>query len=101
MWVNAWHMLNAAVPFGGYKQSGWGRERGHAALEGYLETKSVITDLGLTRRPAHRWSPRQRVIESVPSRSDTQVSRALYRSRPSDSRVRSASVGRDAPTPAF
>jgi phenylacetaldehyde dehydrogenase len=46
VWVNTWHMLNAAVPFGGYKQSGWGREMGHAALEGYLETKSVITDLG-------------------------------------------------------
>ena len=46
VWVNTWHMLNAAVPFGGYKQSGWGREMGHEALEGYLETKSVITDLG-------------------------------------------------------
>ena len=39
-------MFDAAVPFGGYKQSGWGREMGHDALEGYLETKSVITDLG-------------------------------------------------------
>jgi phenylacetaldehyde dehydrogenase len=46
VWINTWHMLNAAVPFGGYKQSGWGREMGHEALEAYLETKSVITDLG-------------------------------------------------------
>jgi phenylacetaldehyde dehydrogenase len=45
VWINTWHMLNSAVPFGGYKQSGWGREMGHDALEGYLETKSVITDL--------------------------------------------------------
>ena len=46
VWVNTWHMLNSAVPFGGYKQSGWGREMGHDVLENYLETKSVITDLG-------------------------------------------------------
>lgn len=46
VWVNTWHMINSAVPFGGYKQSGWGRENGRDALEAYLETKSVITDLG-------------------------------------------------------
>ncbi|WP_181796689.1 aldehyde dehydrogenase family protein [Streptomyces sp. WELS2] len=45
VWVNTWNTLDAAVPFGGYKQSGWGREMGQEALNGYLETKSVITGL--------------------------------------------------------
>ena len=33
------------MPFGGYKESGWGREMGHQVLENYLETKSVVTRL--------------------------------------------------------
>ena len=41
VWVNCYNVFDAALPFGGYKQSGWGREMGHAALENYLETKSV------------------------------------------------------------
>jgi phenylacetaldehyde dehydrogenase len=45
VWVNTWNVFDAAVPFGGYKQSGWGREMGHEALKNYLETKAVITDL--------------------------------------------------------
>lgn len=45
IWINTYHVLNAAVPFGGYKQSGWGRELGHTALEDYLETKSIVTAL--------------------------------------------------------
>jgi phenylacetaldehyde dehydrogenase len=46
VFVNTWNTLDAALPFGGYKQSGWGREMGHAVLENYLETKTVIADLG-------------------------------------------------------
>jgi phenylacetaldehyde dehydrogenase len=38
-------VFDAAVPFGGFKQSGWGREMGHDALRNYTETKSVIVDL--------------------------------------------------------
>ncbi len=41
VWVNCYNVFDAALPFGGYKQSGWGREMGHAALENYLETKAV------------------------------------------------------------
>ena len=37
--------FDAAMPFGGYKESGWGREMGHRVLENYLETKSVVTAL--------------------------------------------------------
>jgi len=33
--------IDAALPFGGYKQSGWGREMGHEVLHNYTETKSV------------------------------------------------------------
>jgi phenylacetaldehyde dehydrogenase len=29
VWVNCYNVLDAAVPFGGFKQSGWGREHGH------------------------------------------------------------------------
>jgi phenylacetaldehyde dehydrogenase len=45
VWVNCWNVFDAAVPFGGFKQSGWGREMGHDALRNYTETKSVIIDL--------------------------------------------------------
>jgi Aldehyde dehydrogenase family len=33
------------LPFGGYKQSGWGREMGHEVLEAYTEVKAVTTQL--------------------------------------------------------
>jgi phenylacetaldehyde dehydrogenase len=45
VWVNCYSIFDAALPFGGYKQSGWGREMGHAALENYLQTKSVCINL--------------------------------------------------------
>ena len=45
MWINTYHVFDAAMPFGGYKESGWGREMGHSVLENYLETKSVVTSL--------------------------------------------------------
>ncbi|MEM6756900.1 MAG: aldehyde dehydrogenase family protein [Planctomycetota bacterium] len=45
VWVNCYNVFDAAMPFGGYKQSGWGREMGHAALDNYLETKSVCVAL--------------------------------------------------------
>jgi phenylacetaldehyde dehydrogenase len=38
-------MLDPGMPFGGYKQSGFGRDLGRAALDGYLETKSVFINL--------------------------------------------------------
>jgi phenylacetaldehyde dehydrogenase len=45
VWINCYNVFDAALPFGGYKQSGWGREMGHAALELYTETKSVCAQL--------------------------------------------------------
>ncbi len=40
-WINCYNIFDAALPFGGYKQSGWGREMGKQALDLYTETKSV------------------------------------------------------------
>lgn len=42
VWVNCHSVLDPAMPFGGYKQSGIGRDLGKASLDSYLETKSVI-----------------------------------------------------------
>lgn len=41
VWVNTYNIFDPALPFGGYKQSGWGREMGEEVLESYTETKSV------------------------------------------------------------
>jgi aldehyde dehydrogenase (NAD+) len=45
IWINTYHPLDAASPFGGYKQSGYGRELGRQALELYTQVKSVWVDL--------------------------------------------------------
>ena len=42
VWVNAYRVVSYLAPFGGYKQSGTGRENGAAAIYEYLETKSVF-----------------------------------------------------------
>jgi len=39
VWINCYNVFDAALPFGGYKQSGWGREMGHEVLENYTEVK--------------------------------------------------------------
>jgi aldehyde dehydrogenase (NAD+) len=41
VWINTYHMVDPAVPFGGYGMSGYGRESGRESLEAYLQTKSV------------------------------------------------------------
>jgi aldehyde dehydrogenase (NAD+) len=46
VWINTYHVYDAGVPFGGYKQSGFGRELGKHALEHYSQVKSVWVDLG-------------------------------------------------------
>ncbi len=43
VWINCYNIFDAALPFGGYKQSGWGREMGKEVLEHYTETKAVCT----------------------------------------------------------
>jgi len=46
VWINCYNVFDAASPFGGYKQSGFGREMGKAALELYTQIKSVWVNLG-------------------------------------------------------
>jgi phenylacetaldehyde dehydrogenase len=46
VWINCFNVFDAALPFGGYKESGWGREMGLAAVELYTEIKAVTTRLG-------------------------------------------------------
>ncbi len=45
VWINCYNIFDAALPFGGYKQSGWGREMGHEVLEMYTEVKAVCSAL--------------------------------------------------------
>jgi len=45
VWINCYNVFDAALPFGGYKQSGWGREMGHEVLKNYTEVKSVCSAL--------------------------------------------------------
>jgi hypothetical protein len=45
VWVNCYDVFDAAAPFGGFKQSGFGRELGERGLDSYLETKTVTVSL--------------------------------------------------------
>jgi phenylacetaldehyde dehydrogenase len=45
VWINCYNVFDPSLPFGGYKQSGWGREMGHEVLEHYTEVKSVCAAL--------------------------------------------------------
>ncbi|MDQ3389447.1 MAG: aldehyde dehydrogenase family protein, partial [Gemmatimonadota bacterium] len=46
VWINMYHAVDVGVPFGGYKQSGYGRELGKYALDLYTQVKSVWVNLG-------------------------------------------------------
>ncbi|KAB8102058.1 hypothetical protein EE612_033274 [Oryza sativa] len=45
VWVNCFDVFDAAIPFGGYKQSGIGREKGIDSLKNYLQVKAVVTPI--------------------------------------------------------
>lgn len=45
VWVNCYNVFDASLPFGGYKQSGWGREMGYEAITQYTQTKAVTVQL--------------------------------------------------------
>jgi aldehyde dehydrogenase (NAD+) len=47
VWINTYNVYDTAAPFGGYKQSGFGREMGAHALEHYTQIKSVWVDLNM------------------------------------------------------
>ncbi|WP_157218099.1 aldehyde dehydrogenase family protein [Flavisphingomonas formosensis] len=46
VWINCHNLLDPAVPFGGYKMSGYGKELGHSAIDLYTESKAVTMALG-------------------------------------------------------
>jgi len=45
VWINCYDVFDAATPFGGFKQSGIGRELGEYGLNNYLEVKSVVVNI--------------------------------------------------------
>ncbi len=45
VWINCHNVFDASLPFGGYKQSGWGREMGEEVFHNYTETKAVTAAL--------------------------------------------------------
>lgn len=45
VWINTYHLVDLSMPWGGFKQSGWGRENGFEGLLPYLENKSVVAAL--------------------------------------------------------
>ncbi len=45
VWINCHNIFDASLPFGGYKESGWGREMGHEVLKNYTELKAVTVNL--------------------------------------------------------
>ncbi len=49
VWINDWHLLSERMPFGGYKQSGIGREFGEEGLNEYTEVKALHVDDAKTR----------------------------------------------------
>jgi acyl-CoA reductase-like NAD-dependent aldehyde dehydrogenase len=46
VWVNCYNLIDPASPWGGYKESGYGRDMGEAALHEYTELKNVLINLG-------------------------------------------------------
>lgn len=51
VWVNCWNAFHSNAPFGGFKQSGIGRDLGEAALSGYTQNKSVIIHVPGIKHP--------------------------------------------------
>jgi aldehyde dehydrogenase (NAD+) len=60
VWVNDWHMMRTDAPFGGYKQSGYGRELGRYSIDAYVETKSV--SMSFEREPLKKGM--QRIVHT-------------------------------------
>ena len=55
VWINDYHMINPRYPFGGYKQSGIGREHGEMGFNEYRQVKHIHVDLGGPSRARHPW----------------------------------------------
>jgi aldehyde dehydrogenase (NAD+) len=79
VWINDYHMINPRFPFGGYKQSGIGREHGEIGYNEYREIKHIHLDLGGPSRGRHPWwdltVPKREVHETREPGSDTSGTR--------------------------
>merc|ERR1719172_192640 len=47
VWINSYDNFDMAAPFGGFKNSGWGREKGEYALNNYIEVKTVMVPMDI------------------------------------------------------
>lgn len=45
VWINCYNVFDAALPFGGFKHSGWGKEMGGEALDSYLQSKAITVSM--------------------------------------------------------
>jgi aldehyde dehydrogenase (NAD+) len=45
VWINTWHHYDPSAPFGGYNESGYGRETGPESLDAYMQVKTVWLEL--------------------------------------------------------
>ena len=73
VWVNCYNVFDAALPFGGYKQSGWGREMGHEVLNLYTQIKSVCIRLWHPWVDPHKRGPGTLFEGSWTGTSDTEA----------------------------
>jgi aldehyde dehydrogenase (NAD+) len=55
VWINDYHMINPRFPFGGFKQSGIGREHGMVGFNEYRQVKHIHVDLAGPSRDRHPW----------------------------------------------
>jgi aldehyde dehydrogenase (NAD+) len=76
VWINDHHMINPRYPFGGYKQSGIGREHGRQGFDEFRETKHIHVDLVGQRREQHPWWD-----QLLPRREDSDPAKAAEKGR--------------------
>ena len=98
VWVNCYNVFDAALPFGGYKESGWGREMGHDALDNYLEdqvrSSTQLHSLGGRHGGA---APPGAARRRHPYQDETHVGRRVTHRR--QARARRSTARRSRPEP--
>jgi acyl-CoA reductase-like NAD-dependent aldehyde dehydrogenase len=93
VWVNCYNVLDTRAPFGGFKQSGIGRELGEYGLQQYTEVKTVIVNrrvskyqlqrqLQQTRRPGLQDLSKVRRLQVVLRQSEIRMVQSIERLRP-------------------
>ena len=91
VWVNMYNVNDPGIPFGGYEESGWGRDMGKEAVTGYLETKSV-SSLILQSATRHQREHAGRCDSEDRRRLSTHEARATLSSMWASSPARKESI---------